>query len=162
MMSGFGTRVISSADPSRLILRPDARCGAKSATAAAMTRMSAVGAWRRIASRIAAAVVAVSVSTPRGGVTLIAPATRVTAAPRSRAASAIATPIFPLERLPMKRTGSIGSRVPPALTTTRTPSRSPARANSRSTASTIVGGSARRPTPVRPLASAPTSGSTIR
>ena len=32
-----------------------------------MTRMSAVGAWRRIASRIAAAVVAVSVSTPRGG-----------------------------------------------------------------------------------------------
>ena len=28
----------------------------------------------------------------------------------------------PLERLPMKRTGSIGSRVPPAVTRTRRPS----------------------------------------
>ena len=41
-------------------------------------------------------------------------ATSVTRAPRSTAALATATPIFPVERLPMKRTGSIGSRVPPA------------------------------------------------
>ena len=41
----------------------------------------------------------------------------VTRAPRSSAASAIATPIRPVERLPMKRTGSIASRVPPAVTT---------------------------------------------
>ncbi len=45
-------------------------------------------------------------------------ATRVTLAPRRDAASASATPMRPLERLPMKRTESIGSRVPPAVTRT--------------------------------------------
>ena len=108
------------------------------------------------------AVVASTTVTPRGGVTLMAPAMSVTEAPRSRAASAMAAPILPDERLPMKRTGSSGSRVPPALTTTCRPSRSPARANRRSTASRIVAGSARRPMPVRPEASSPTSGSTMR
>ena len=49
---------------------------------------------------------------------------RVTSAPRARAASAIATPCLPLDRLPRKRTGSSGSRVPPAVTTTRRPARS--------------------------------------
>ena len=47
-----------------------------------------------------------------------------TRAPRSAAATASATPCLPLERLPRKRTGSIGSRVPPADTATVTPSRS--------------------------------------
>ena len=37
-------------------------------------------------------------------------------APRSSAASTTATPILPVDRLPMKRTGSIGSAVPPAVT----------------------------------------------
>ena len=160
-MSGFGTSSIWRFSPERLILRWLARAGAKSATAAAMTRMSAPGAARRTASRIAWAVVASTTVTPRGGVTLIAPAIRVTDAPRSRAASAMAAPIFPDDRLPMNRTGSSGSRVPPALTTTWRPSRSPERTNRRSIASTIVGGSASRPMPVSPEASSPTSGSTI-
>ena len=53
----------------------------------------------------------------------------VTSAPRRAAAAARAMPMRPLERLPMKRTGSIGSRVPPAVTSTRSPSqgRSPRR-----------------------------------
>ena len=51
----------------------------------------------------------------------------VTSAPRAAAASAIATPCLPLERLPMKRTGSSGSRVPPAVTRMRRPARSPRR-----------------------------------
>ena len=50
--------------------------------------------------------------------------TRVTLAPRDAASSATAWPCLPDERLPMKRTGSIGSRVPPAVTTTRSPVRS--------------------------------------
>ena len=47
--------------------------------------------------------------------------TRVTLAPRAAASSARAWPCLPDERLPMKRTGSIGSRVPPAVTSTRRP-----------------------------------------
>ena len=47
--------------------------------------------------------------------------TSVTDAPRSTAASAMAWPCLPDERLPMKRTGSIGSRVPPAVTSTCRP-----------------------------------------
>ena len=43
-------------------------------------------------------------------------------APRLAAAAARANPILPLERLPRKRTGSIGSRVPPAVTRTLSPS----------------------------------------
>ena len=46
----------------------------------------------------------------------------VTSAPRRAAAAARARPMRPLERLPRKRTGSIGSRVPPAVTRTRSPS----------------------------------------
>ena len=104
----------------------------------------------------------------------------VTRAPRSSAASATATPIRPVERLPMKRTGSIASRVPPAVTTMCRPARSASRAGPTSggradgsggadrpsptaatTASTIRSSSARRPTPDWPEASGPASGSTI-
>ena len=47
----------------------------------------------------------------------------------------------PLERLPMKRTGSIGSRVPPAVTRTRSPSqgRSPAGSTASTRASSARG-----------------------
>src|SRR6202043_1406303 len=38
-----------------------------------------------------------------------------------RAAAASSLPILPLDRLPMNRTGSIGSRVPPAVITKRRP-----------------------------------------
>ena len=45
-------------------------------------------------------------------------ATTVTLAPRRCASSASANPMRPDERLPTKRTASIGSRVPPAVTST--------------------------------------------
>ena len=114
-----------------------------------------------------------------GSGTSTRPATIVTRAPRARAASAIATPILPVLRLPMNRTGSMASAVPPALTTTWRPSRSASRtgavrggraagsgcAHGRSpmaatTASTISGRSARRPMPDCPDASEPISGGT--
>ena len=56
-----------------------------------------------------------------GGGTARFAASSVTSAPRFRASSARATPIRPDERLPRKRTASSGSRVPPALTSTRRP-----------------------------------------
>ena len=95
------------------------------------------------------------------------PATRSTTAPRSRAASATATPMRPLERLPMKRTGSMGSAVPPAVTRMRRPSRSRRRPPigstiASTTASRMAAGSARRPRPDAPDASSPTAGSTMR
>ena len=109
------------------------------------------------------------------------PRMSVTRAPRARAASATAMPIRPVLRLPMKRTGSIGSAVPPAVTTTCQPARScahrrrarPAAASpdrapgsagpstAATTASTIVGSSASRPRPTCPDASGPNAGSTI-
>ena len=79
----------------------------------------------------------------------------------SAAAAARAMPIRPLERLPMKRTGSIGSRVPPAVTSTRRPSqgRSPA-GRAASTLASSSSGSGRRPRPNSPReASLPSSGS---
>ena len=50
------------------------------------------------------------------------PRSRSRAAPRRAASAASAKPIRPLERLPTKRTASSGSRVPPAVTSTRMPS----------------------------------------
>ena len=79
------------------------------------------------AAPMAAAVSARITATASGSGTLTVAATRVTRAPRSRAASATAMPILPDERLPMKRTGSIGSAVPPAVTTTCRPARSASR-----------------------------------
>ena len=74
-----------------------------------------------------------------------------TSAPRSRAASATAWPIFPVERLPMKRTGSAGSRVPPAVTAMRTPARSPYSRPLRAfTWATTAAGSISRPAPTSP------------
>ena len=66
-------------------------------------------------------------STPAGGATVPGPSTRQTSAPRAAASAASATPILPLERFPMKRTGSIGSCVGPAVITIRRPARSPGR-----------------------------------
>ena len=54
-------------------------------------------------------------------------ASSTTSAPRRRASSASATPMRPDERLPTKRTLSIGSRVPPAVTITRRPASEPGR-----------------------------------
>ena len=64
-------------------------------------------------------------STPAGSTSpAVLPAIRVTSAPRWAATRAIAYPCLPELRLPMKRTGSRGSRVPPAVTSTFTPARS--------------------------------------
>ena len=68
----------------------------------------------------------------------------------------------PLERLPMKRTGSIGSRVPPAVTRTRRPSqgRSPAGQPPPRPRRAGAAGSGRRPRPCSPReARRPSSGS---
>ena len=69
------------------------------------------------------------------------------ARPAPRATSAIAWPIFPDDRLPTKRTGSIGSRVPPAVTSTVRPDSGPASdaEELRARASTMRSGSASRP-----------------
>jgi hypothetical protein len=99
----------------------------------------------------------------RGSATLAA--TTVTAAPSAAASLASANPIRPEERLPTKRTASIGSRVPPAVTTTRRPTRSGSGAGaagsvSASIASSSALGSGSRPAPCSPLdASRPLSGS---
>ncbi len=99
--------------------------------------------------------------TPAGDGRATLAAIRVTSAPRFAAAAARAIPIRPLERLPMKRTGSIGSRVPPAVTRTRNPSQgfSPA-GSAASTRASSCPGSGRRPRPYSPReASLPSSGS---
>ena len=106
------------------------------------------------------------------------PTMSVTRAPRSSAASAIATPILPVERLPMKRTGSIGS-ARAAGGHDDVPARQvgladgcddggrrggvrradrPARRRPRRRHRRYRGSSARRPTPVWPEASGPLVG----
>ncbi len=148
----------------------------KSATAAAITTTSARAACSSTAASISAAVstgtTIDAAGTPDGGLVV----TSTTSAPRAAAASATAWPCLPDERLEMKRTGSIGSRVPPALTTTRRPARSRPRAAERrdsgpdpdgfamartdDAASTMSAGSARRPAPTSPPANRPSPGST--
>ncbi len=89
--------------------------------------------------------------------------TSVTDAPRSTAASAMAWPCLPDERLPMKRTGSIGSRVPPAVTSTCRPCIDrgvPDVVSSSVAAATMSTGSASRPAPTSPPARRPSVGST--
>ncbi len=103
-------------------------------------------------------------------------AIRVTSAPRAAATSARATPCLPEDRLPRKRTGSRGSRVPPAVTRTRTPvngipgssseaatwAAPPPRVAAAATASAsaaISAGSGSRPRPVSAPVSRPDAGS---
>ena len=71
-----------------------------------------------------------------------------TSAPRANASSATASPL-PVERLPRNRTGSIGSCVGPAVTTTRRPARSRPSVSRSSAAARISSGSAMRPGPRR-------------
>ncbi len=98
--------------------------GRKSAGAAAITTASADPAADTTASRSSSVVSTRTTLTPAGSGSDTFAATRVTSAPRAAAARARATPCSPEERLPRKRTGSIGSRVPPADTTTVRPARS--------------------------------------
>ena len=68
-----------------------------------------------------------------------------TSAPRSQAASATRYPILPLERLVTTRTGSIDSRVGPAVTTIRRPASLPPPRSTRAAWARIVSGSLMRP-----------------
>ncbi len=125
-MSGLRTRTIGSGSwPSFFLIFPAAyAAGRKSATAAAITTASASGAALSTASRSCTAVPTCTTSTPAGSGMPVFAAIRVTRAPRAAAVRARAYPCLPEERLPRKRTGSSGSRVPPALTTTCRPARS--------------------------------------
>ena len=119
-MSGVGSSVISGVPRSFLSLPAAAVAGRKSATAAAMITTSAPADSAPIAACICAAVSTGTTRTP-GGTASSTVDTRVTSAPRDTASAATAYPCLPDERLAMTRTASIGSRVPPALTTTFTP-----------------------------------------
>ena len=167
-MSGFWTRSreISWAASLRLTLCSPAVAGRKSATAAAMTTMSAEADSVDIADASCCADSTRTTRTPAGRSVSTAPATSVTVAPRERAVRASATPCRPLLMFPMKRTGSHASRVPPALITMRWPARSfvmasPRRRTSRA-AATIAGGSGSRPGPESAPVRRPTAGSNTR
>ena len=95
--------------------------------------------------------------TPAGSESAVGPETSTTSAPRRAATFARANPIFPEEGLEMNRTGSIGSRVGPAVTTTRRPEKSlwPSK---REAARAMSAGSESRPKPTSPSASSPEAG----
>src|SRR6185436_19030117 len=158
---GIGSSSIEARPRSRLIFSGAGRLGRKSATAAVMITRSAAGtiSWR--AASISRAVLTSTRSTPGGVGRWTGPATSTTRAPRRAASAARENPILPLERLPRKRTGSTGSKVGPAVTTTVRPVRGPGRAAS-STAAAISSGSAILPRPTSPEASGPSTGPTIR
>ena len=82
-------------------------------------------------------------------------------APRSRAARATAAPCRPLERFPIKRTGSIASRVPPAVTRTRLPRKSFFTLTRFSNSPIIVSVSGNLPWPTSSPVNLPTAGSKI-
>ena len=79
-------------------------------TGAAGSVISVMTAWN-----ISAAVTTSCRVTPAGVGSATGPATNVTRWPAAAAARAMANPIFPDERLEMNRTGSMASRVGPAV-----------------------------------------------
>ena len=99
----------------------------KAAAGAAMMGAAESAEASSIASRISSAVSVCVTWIPTGSGRAVGAETSRALAPRSRAASAIAYPIFPEDLLEMKRTGSTGSCVPPALTTIVRSARSPVR-----------------------------------
>ena len=116
-MSGVGSSTMFGTPPSFLILPSEHDTGRKSATAAAITRTSVVSHNRSSAPCMSAAVSTDTTRVPCGaGRSTVE--TNVTHAPRRTASAATAYPCFPLDRLAITRTASMGSRVPPAVTTT--------------------------------------------
>ena len=78
-----------------------------------------------MASRCISSALIVSINvTPDGTLSVVSPLMRITSAPRLCAARAIAKPIFPDDPFERKRTGSIVSRVAPAVTSIVSPVRS--------------------------------------
>src|ERR687893_1101278 len=107
--------------------------------AAAMTSASESPACTRTSAPNSATVSTGRVFVPGSDLPRLA-ATTVTCAPWRTASRAMASPILPEERFPIKRTLSIGSRVPPAVSRKRiplirppSPPRSPATTSSAST-----------------------------
>ena len=95
--------------------------------------------------------------TPRGVGWLTGPQTSVTSAPASRAARASAKPILPDERLVMPRTGSMASKVGPAVSSSLRPASGLGWKKAIS-ASRISAASSMRPAPVSPQACSPLAG----
>ena len=124
-----------------LSLWPDGRAGRKSATAAAIRRMSQPSNSCAAGGAQLGRRGDVDQRDARGGARSAAfAATSVTCAPRAAARAASAKPIRPEERFPMYLTLSIGSRVPPAVTSTRTRQRAAAWAPAEAAASALDGG----------------------
>mgnify|MGYP002062386975 CR=1 FL=1 len=109
--------------------------------------------------RVKVAVSTSTLVTPAGVARVTGPATRVTCAPCAASALATAKPILPELRLAMKRTGSIGSRVGPAVTSARRPASRPSPQRA-CRYSRIAAGSLMRPAPWSPQACSPTAGPT--
>ena len=86
----------------------------------------------------------------------------VTLAPRDCAASAIAIPCFPEDLFPMYLTGSMFSRVPPAVINTLFPDKSELISKNFEISTTSLGISGYRPTPTSFPVIRPSSGSTTK
>src|SRR5918994_4848249 len=125
-MSAVGASSSSVVPSRRRIFSPTGEAGVKSETAAAITSASACGTRSNTASRNSPGVFTERCSVPGSAISVLADTT-VTSAPNRRASRATASPIFPEEWFPMKRTLSIGSLVPPAVTSNRSPSIGPPR-----------------------------------
>src|SRR4051794_5487176 len=108
--------------PPFLILFASGAAGRKSEPAAAISSTSASANAARVAASSSSAVSTRTTAAPSGGSMATFAATNVTSAPRRTPSAARATPMRPDERFPTKRTESMGSRVPPAVTSTRSPS----------------------------------------
>ena len=136
--------------------------GRKSDTAAQATPKSMLAQHDCTASFISTAVDTSMRRCTRSGVGKdTGPATSVTSAPWSAKAEARAKPIFPLLRLPRKRTASSGSWVGPAVMSTCLPDKGRVFWKCASTWSAMSSGSAMRPLPTKPLANGPVPGSTM-
>ena len=132
--------------------------GRKSAGAAAWMTTSLPSARESTASHSSAQETMGTNSTPAGAGRETGPETSVTVAPRSRAASAMAKPILPVERLVRKRTGSSISRVGPAVMSRRRPAKSCLGQRTSSMACRMAAGSSMRPTSSSPQARWPRAG----
>ena len=150
--------------PSFFILPVKVDHARQSLTAAVKTAASASENGPSQALSISAAVSTRTTSTPAGSASADGPETRVTCAPRSAACSASRYPVLPEAALEMKRTLSKDSRVGPAVTSRRFPSksRSPPVSRTARTARATVSGSGNLPAPTLPHASSPSAGSTTK
>ena len=122
----MGSIGIASAPSTRLRLLALGSLGRKSAGAAAITSTSVRGQLapdRRF--QLAGALDPAERRRPPEAPSATGPEMSTTSAPRSQATSATRYPILPLERLVTTRTGSIDSRVGPAVTTIRRPASFP-------------------------------------